>query len=102
MNRLLICMFTALAVFMVPACASEAHADTTDDAYVMILREHGITGSDRNLIRMGEAVCDLRDLDWSPMEIATEIAVRNPELSVSDGAYVVGAAQAAYCPEHEA
>lgn len=101
MRNLVLCMFTALAVFMVPACASEAHADTTDDAYVMILREHGITGSDRNLIRMGHAVCDLRDLGWSASEVAQEITEQNPSITDGDAFYIVGASHAAYCTEHE-
>lgn len=101
MNRFLLALFASLAVFLVPACATPAHADLTDDAYVSVLHEEGITGRPADLIRMGHAVCDLRDEGWSSMRIAREIADVNDDMSLSDGAYLVGAAQAAYCPEHE-
>ena len=100
MNRCVIALFLSLSMFMVPACAT-AHADTTDDAYLEVVREQGVHGSDASLIRMGHAVCTLREAGWTEREVASEIATQNPDLSIYQGGYVVGAAQAAFCPGME-
>ena len=91
---------TAIAVATLLAPAAAVHADTTDSVYLKVLREEGITGSDATLIRMGHAVCDLREAGWSEYRIAREIAERNDDMTIGDGGFVVGAAESAYCPQH--
>ncbi len=92
----------AAAIILMPAtaCDTAAHADTTDDAYISVLHDEGITGSRSSLIRMGRAVCTLRGEGWTSMDVADEIVARNDDMTLSDAAYLVGAAQAAYCPEY--
>lgn len=95
--KTLILALTAAATIIAPTAV---HADTTDDLYLKVLRDEGITGSDATLIRMGHAVCDLREAGWSEYRIAREIAERNDDMTIGDGGFVVGAAESAYCPQH--
>lgn len=90
-------LFTPVGVGMtIPT----AYAYTVnEEAFLEVVRDYGITGTSDALLRMGRAVCTLRTSGYSDDRIAQEIADRNDDMSILDGYYLVGAAQAAFCPE---
>ncbi|AWN04978.1 hypothetical protein I5H21_gp054 [Mycobacterium phage Byougenkin] len=80
--------------------APEAHADINSDAFVMALDSEGIPYTSKNdAIKAGKAVCTILDTGLSMYE-ASIVVHENTDLSMYDSGYVVGAATAAFCPEH--
>lgn len=82
------------------ATAPAAHADINSDAFVMALDAEGITYStEADVIKAGYAICDYMDTGATAYD-ATVMVHNNSQLDLHDSGYVVGAATAAFCPEH--
>jgi hypothetical protein len=78
--------------------ASPAHADATDDVFLGVLDDEGITyPSATEAITAAVAVCDFLGEGNSLLGATTEVADATG-LSVEDSGFFVGAATASYCP----
>lgn len=92
------------------ALASEAAADTTDDAFLAALEQEGISGtSDAALIESGHAVCraiDAAEVQFPDAEgkdiflSLVEYVSDESELGLEDSAYFVGVSIGAYCRDN--
>lgn len=88
-------LLSALALFG----AASAQASPEDDLYLDALYSVGITSSagEADMIQTGHNVCFLREAGYSELELA-EVIHENSDLSAELSGFVVGAAEAAYCP----
>ncbi|QFG11107.1 hypothetical protein PBI_QUEENHAZEL_35 [Mycobacterium phage QueenHazel] len=80
--------------------APNAQADIVSDAFILALDSEGITyASESAAINAGHAVCDYMDTGAS-IYSASVLVYQNSHLDLYDAGYFVGAATAAFCPEH--
>jgi hypothetical protein len=100
-TRTLLILAAAGAIAVAPlVAATDAHADTNDDAFLSTLADRGIaagTGA-AGMIKAGHAVCADLALGDTPAGAIAMIAVANPNLTLVDAGYFTGAAVGAYCP----
>lgn len=91
----------ALTVGGVTQCSSPAHATPTQDAaFLFVLDSVGIQyASATKVITAGYAVCALRDQGMAELAVA-ETVYQQTGLDAFNAGFFVGAAEAAYCPEH--
>lgn len=78
-----------------------AHADTTDDAFLATLQAQGIVndGGDARSIKSAHDLCMLRADGMTNEEVITFI-FNNSGLNIYNSGYLLGAAEAAYCPKY--
>jgi hypothetical protein len=83
--------------------AAPASADAADDAFLAALTKQGIiptaVSADQALIN-GHAICATMDNGIGQMDMVAAVASED-HLSTNDAGFVVGAATAAFCPEHD-
>ena len=82
--------------------AGAAVATTTDDAFVSVLADEGITPpSTKDAVSLAFDVCSMFDKGQSLYDAVGSVSTTT-DLVQEDSAFFVGAAVATYCPEHEA
>ncbi|HEX2290427.1 MAG TPA: DUF732 domain-containing protein, partial [Pseudonocardiaceae bacterium] len=83
------------------ASAPLAAADPESD-FLNALESQGVTwdgATPANMVAAGQGVCQ----DWdSGATFAQEVASLEAHMSMEDAAFLIGAATAAFCPQHEA
>ena len=81
--------------------ASPASANTSDQAFLQVLHQRGIShdSGDALMIGAGHDVCTNMDHGYTATQEISTI-YRVSQLSWSDSGYFVGASIAAYCPEY--
>jgi len=80
--------------------APTAHADATDDAFLAVLRAHGISyESPQSAIIAGHLVCHQLALGKKQDDIATDV-MNSSTLDAYHAGYFVGVAERAYCPQY--
>lgn len=78
--------------------AAPAYADSTDDVFISVLDDEGISyTSPRDAIKVAHAVCEFL-LDGNSLLDATKEVSDASGLGVEDSGFFVGAATASYCP----
>lgn len=82
--------------------AGVAGATTTDDMFVSVLADEGITPpSTQDAVSLAFDVCSMFDKGQSLYDAVGSVSTTT-DLVQEDSAFFVGAAVATYCPEHEA
>jgi hypothetical protein len=82
------------------AAAPTVHADTTDNAFVQVLRAHGITNeSAQSAIVAGHLVCHQLAMGKTQEQIATDV-MNSSSLDGDNAGYFVAVAERAYCPQY--
>jgi hypothetical protein len=91
----------AVALLGPLAAVSTAHADTTDDKFLSMLRSEGITDhvSPAHAIEAGHMVCQKLDGGSTPEAVANDV-VNSSNMPAYHSGYFVGAAIKAYCPQY--
>ena len=80
--------------------APTVHADTTDNAFVQVLRAHGITNeSPQSAIVAGHLVCRELAMGRTQEQIATDV-MSSSSLDGDNAGYFVAVAERAYCPQY--
>jgi Protein of unknown function (DUF732) len=80
--------------------APTVHADTTDDAFVQVLRAHGINNeSPQSAIVAGHLVCHQLAMGKTQEQIATDV-MNSSSLDGDNAGYFVAVAERAYCPQY--
>jgi hypothetical protein len=89
---------TAVAAPFVGMAA--AHADTNDDAFVMALRADGVgvNSSVSSLVSLGHEVCHAATKGLTDSQMA--VAIAGADFSMAQSFFIIGAAEAAYCPQY--
>lgn len=94
--------YVALIALAIPLVACEtARESSAEDRYAETLEEFGIIpehGTRAELIDLAGLICDAYAHGISDRE-ASQIMIESG-FTATDGGYVVGAAQAAFCPEY--
>lgn len=74
----------------------------TDQAFLQVVRDK-IAGmknvSDQTLITQGQSMCGMLD-DGASLPIVAKSLMHDADIDVADAGYFLGAAAAAYCPQH--
>lgn len=96
MKPIITALIATAAILTTP---THTHADTTDDAYLATIDGHTIGMTDTEKIAVADIICDLRREGTTDMTIAQALVENRQVEDIFDGGYVVGAAEAAYCPE---
>jgi Protein of unknown function (DUF732) len=81
--------------------APQAHADSSDAAFLKTLQTDDIEDSNGNaaLIAAGHEICNLRSAGMTQQD-AIDFVERKTELGGYDSGFFVGAAEAVYCPAY--
>jgi Protein of unknown function (DUF732) len=80
--------------------APTVHADTTDNAFVQVLRAHGITSeSPQSATVAGHLVCHELHMRRTQGQIATDV-MNSSSLDGENAGYFVAVAERAYCPQY--
>jgi Protein of unknown function (DUF732) len=91
----------APVVALLGPVASTAHADTTDDAFVKALSNHGITHeSAQSEIMAGHLVCHQLDMGKTQQQVADDV-MSSSTLDGDNAGYFVEASILAYCPKYD-
>jgi hypothetical protein len=101
--------FTVAFAFLGLILASQAAADSNDDAYLAALAKYGITcpsdyygcSSNETLITVGKTACDVIDKGKSPAEVALLFVNQISGITTQQAGAMVGAAVDSYCPWNE-
>lgn len=81
--------------------AGMAGATTTDDMFVSVLKDEGITPpSTAEAVSLAYDVCGMFDKGDSLYDAVNSVSTTT-DLVQEDSAFFVGASVATYCPEHE-
>jgi hypothetical protein len=82
-------------------CAPLAAAGPEEDIFIDAVTEQGVTwpgATPANMVAAGKGVCQ----DWaSGATFEQEVGSLSEHLAVEDAAFLIGAATAAFCPQHE-
>lgn len=83
--------------------AAIAHADTTDNNFLAVLRSEGITDhiSPSDAIAAGHMVCLRLDSGLSPTQVVNDV-LNSSSMPAYHSGYFVGASIKFYCPQYEA
>ncbi len=96
-------LIVAVAVALIGplGAVSTAHADTTDNNFLAMLRSEGITDhvSPQHAIEAAHSVCQKLDEGESPNAVANDV-LNNSAMPAYHCGYFVGAAIKAYCPQY--
>ncbi|WP_407662940.1 DUF732 domain-containing protein [Mycobacterium tilburgii] len=85
---------------MLIGLAAPAYADSDDDAFLVALKDAGITYHDpEHAIKAGKKVCDLANSGTSELDIIRDIRDLNPAFTLAKSAKFAKAAATAYCPD---
>ena len=96
--RLLVAAVVAL--LCLPAAASTAHADATDDKFLEALRSAGITdASEAHVIEAAHFVCVRLDNGSTPAEVETDVE-NSSSMPKYHAGFFVAASVHTYCPRH--
>ena len=88
----------AMISFAAPVHADSASSDTT---FLSSLRQAGITyGDPDQVIAAGRGVCGMMTDGAQGMQVANELANRNPGFTLDGAALFTRLAASAYCPQH--
>ncbi|MBY0442306.1 MAG: DUF732 domain-containing protein [Mycobacteriaceae bacterium] len=96
-------LLASLGVATALGFATPAHADSAnnDATFLGALRQAGITYSDPGqVIAAGRGVCGMMADGAQGMQVANEIANRNPGFTLDGAALFTRLAATAYCPQH--
>jgi Protein of unknown function (DUF732) len=92
-------LLLAVAQLGLLGAAPTVHAETTDNAFVQALRDHGITDSPQSAIVAGHLVCRELDMGRTQEQIATDV-MNSSSLDADNAGYFVAVAERAYCPQY--
>lgn len=88
----------AMGLALATTMAAPAQADDTDDIFISVLDEEGITYTSKvDAVRAAYSVCEFL-LDGNTLVDATSEVSDSTDLSIEDAGFFVGAASASYCP----
>lgn len=94
-------ILSAIAAAAGLLCAAPAaHADDTDDLFLLSLESENIYLPDSTAIAVGRAACLDFASDATPEEVVSN-AVDRTGLSFDEAGFLAGVAVAAYCPQFE-
>lgn len=81
------------------SAAPHAVADPNDDVFISVLDQEGIAyGGRSDGLAMGHSICITMDqYHYTTMQMTQAIS-HNHAMTISDSAYVVGAAISSFCP----
>jgi hypothetical protein len=97
-------VLASLAPGLAVMAAAEAHArpyTDTEEIYLEVLHEKGINSGhgDDGLLRAGYAVCQELRKGFSEINVIRRLFEDNDGLNSGGAGYLLGAAQASFCPE---
>jgi hypothetical protein len=92
-------LLLAVAQLGLLGAAPTVHAETTDNAFVQVLRAHGILDSPQSAIAAGHLVCHELDMGRTQGQIATDV-MNSSSLDGDNAGYFVAVAERAYCPQY--
>ncbi|MEB3982290.1 DUF732 domain-containing protein [Mycobacterium sp. 663a-19] len=98
-NRVLLA--AAIALLGPLAAVATAHADTSDDKFISILKSEGITDhvSSAHAVEAGHTVCSKLDGGATPADVANDV-LNSSNMPAYHSGYFVGAAIKVYCPQY--
>jgi Protein of unknown function (DUF732) len=95
-------ILVTVAALLTPFTAiSTAHADTTDNKFLALLKSEGISDhiSPDHAIQAAHEVCQQLDAGKSPSDVASDV-LNSSEMPAYHCGYFVGAAIKVYCPQY--
>lgn len=94
-------LFLAFSAILAAAIAfsGQSQASTIDDVFISVLKDEGIdhVNGDAGLIAGGHDICDMRAYGYTEMQVVDKVHQWS-ELDLHASGFLVGAAEAAYCP----
>lgn len=100
--RTLIAAIALLGPPAAVACAATAHADATDNKFIALLQNEGISDhiSPAHAVEAGHMVCTKLDQGLTPHQVADDV-LNSSSMPAYHAGYFVGAAIEIYCPQYE-
>lgn len=91
----------AVALLGPLGAVATAHADSSDDRFLSILKTQGITDhvSKAHAIQAGHIVCQKLDGGATPTDVASDV-VNSSNMPAFHSGFFVSAAIGAYCPKY--
>jgi hypothetical protein len=87
------------AGLVIGAGVAKASPSASDDSiYVSVVKHYGVRGTSSKLIADGHYACAQLTLGYQPMTVGRMLTFYDNDLSWMNTSYVVGAAEASYCP----
>lgn len=97
MKKLITAVTATAVLFLAPTMTPAAHAGPAE--FVELVRmQPSIKGSDAELIRVGNTICELKRDGYGDFTLAEALVQNGQVSSYYDGGYFVGAAKAELCP----